>query len=522
MSPQPPLLRLRTASLCLILAGVGAANPFTAGAEAPCDSTKAGEPEVQSLVQIGFRAEVHGDTCLYVYSVLNRSRDTLTAVQIGYDVRRELCELTGAPPHAPPDTAYSPPGWECGPLQSEDPKTFTLGWKLASGLVDRGGIPPDTLISGFRVALPQPDSLYERCHWLVRFKAMPKAAYAGRLRPEGELDVVHPGTGTISGKVTDARGKGIPYPSIFVKRATLGSVSRSDGTYLIAKAPAETSTLVARTMGYDPCETAHVRVIADDTTRVDFVLSTAQPSTPCTPYVTARDRLEVPFPGDVVDTLGARFLDRRTRVPSRQAGDTSAPRAFIYSLTSGDVEVVYRGLGQDTLGRAFVASVHRNFRTSEEEHLIRIAEETYPPPEAILAIAGSRSSGPALSSEKRLWWYDDFDGVRLPYAVTLDAVRYYLGLLQAMGRGDSAQTNRIRMKRGEFSYYANISPRPRTFSRDGRVFRDVYVVEMGLSWSNYCGPECACWFSLDRTVVLRRDGTVLCVFGDRKPSVTVS
>jgi hypothetical protein len=41
--------------------------------------------------------------------------------------------------------------------------------------------------------------------------------------------------------------------------------------------------------------------------------------------------------------------------------------------------------------------------------------------------------------------------------------------------------------------------------------------EMGLSWSDYCGSLCACGFSLDRTVVIRRDGTVLCVFGDRKP-----
>jgi hypothetical protein len=255
---------------------------------------------------------------------------------------------------------------------------------------------------------------------------------------------------------------------------------------------------------------------------VDFQLTAAPAATPCVPYVTAYERIELPFPGDAVDTRGARFLERRASVPARSAGDKSNPQAFIYSLTRSEVSFGYQGLGQDTLRRAFVASVHRNARSSEMERLIRIAEETYPQSEAILPIAETRPGAEALQKEKRLWWYGEFDGVRLPYAVTMDAVRYYLGLVQAMGRGDSAPTNGIRMKRAEFSYHANISDRPATYSRDGRVFKDVYVVELGLRWSNYCGSTCACLFNIDRTVVIRRDGTVLCVFGDRKPRVTVS
>jgi hypothetical protein len=166
--------------------------------------------------------------------------------------------------------------------------------------------------------------------------------------------------------------------------------------------------------------------------------------------------------------------------------------------------------------------LRRSFRNAEEERLIRIAEETYPQAEAVLSIANSRPGREALSKEKRLWWYGEFDGVRLPYAVTMDAVRYYLRLTQALGRGDTTQTSGIRMKQSEFSYSARVSPRPSTYSRDGRVFKDVYVVDMRLRWSNYCGSLCACDFHLDRTVVLRRDGTVLCVFGDQKPMVVVS
>jgi hypothetical protein len=182
----------------------------------------------------------------------------------------------------------------------------------------------------------------------------------------------------------------------------------------------------------------------------------------------------------------------------------------------------YPGLGQDTIRSAFNANVNRSFRNLDEERLIRIAEETYPPAEAVLAIARSGPRYEALSRERRLWWYDTFDGVRIPYAVTMDAVRYYLGLTQALGRGDSTQTAGIPMKRSLFSYSARISDRAATYSRDGRVFKDVFVVEMGLKWSNYCGSLCACSFSLNRTVLIRPDGTVLCVFGDQKPMVIVS
>jgi len=217
--------------------------------------------------------------------------------------------------------------------------------------------------------------------------------------------------------------------------------------------------------------------------------------------------------------LGREHLDRAERLPPREPGKRPKPQLYVYSNTVRQVSLIYPGIGQDTTRRAFVAIVNRNFSDLEEEHLIRIAEETYPPIEAVLPVAGSRPGREALAKEKRLWWYDTFDGVRLPYAVTMDAVRYYLKLTQTMGNG--VETSGIRMKASKFTYYANIS-KSSAYSRDGRVFSDVYVVEMGLSWSNYCGSLCACSFDLNRTVILRPDGTVLCVFGDQRPMVVVS
>jgi Carboxypeptidase regulatory-like domain len=542
-NPFPSHRPLRRVCRFVLLLGVTLS--FLAMSEPPCDKADPTEPDVENPVQIGVRRETRGDTCRYVYTVLNRSQDTLTTIFIGWDGGRDSCELV-AGRHAAPDTAFSPSGYECAPWQSKDPNTFSLGWALVDTLA--GGIPPDTLVSGFTVALPRPEPIYERLHWMARFRSrLACVGYGGALKPEGDLDVPVSGTGTILGRVVDERGRGVPYPSVFVKRGEARSVSKSDGSYTIADVPAGTVRLVARTAGYGPCEKARVRVAPLGTTRIDFRLASLSASddahrassaetgrsratsdpkvnspSPCAPYTTATDRIRRPFPEDGIDTTGAVFLDRRSVVPSRSPGDTSKRRAYFYAYTEREVHFAYQGIDQDTIGRAFTAEVRRNFQNAEEEHLLRIAEETYPPAEAVLAIAEERPGRDAPLKQERLWWYGSFDGVRLPYAITLDAVRYYTELVQTMGKGESGRTGGIRMKRAKFSYIANISPRRSTVSRDGRVFEDVYVVEMRLSWSNYCGSLCACSFSLDRTVLLRRDGTVLCVFGDRKPMVVVS
>jgi len=344
--------------------------------------------------------------------------------------------------------------------------------------------------------------------------------YGGSLRPEGALT---PGHGTISGRVVNERGSGIPFASVVVKRTRQSAASGPDGTYRISDVPAGSHTLAVGALGYNPCQAARVRVVKDAATTADLRLAVwPTPQTPCAPYFIARDRLTLPFPGDVVDTVDAFYLDARTAVPPRRTGDVSPQRPFIRSFGSQGVDIFYRGIRGDSATTAFTASVHRHFADANEERLLRIAEETYPSPDAILAVAGRLASKQDLRKEKRLWWYDEFDGVRLPYAVTMDGVRYYLALIQAVARGDSGQTGGIPMKRAKFSYTASISSRPSTLSRDGRVFRDVYTVDLRLSWSNYCGSLCACSFDLNRTVVLRADGTVLCVFGDQKPMVIVS
>ena len=517
-----PLARSRQAATRAAVAGLCATALFLVAADTPFARLRAAEPHDEPWAQVGVRVERRPGACTYTYTVLSRYPDRIAGLQIGYNIATGACELTGARPHVLPDTVGSPPGWESTPAQSEhDSTTFAVYWRVTPDLLDSASIATDEMLSGFSVTLPRPDPLYENCHWTLRFRwNQDILGYGGSLRPEGALT---PGSGTISGRVVNESGSGVPFASVVVKRTRQSDTTGPDGKYLVPGAPAGSNTLVVSALGYHSREIGHVRVVKDAATTADLPLvAWPPPRTPCAPYATARDRLALPFPGDIVDTLGALYLEARESIPPRQADDVSLQRPFIRSFGSQGVDLFYRGIRGDTATTAFTASVRRYVRDANEERLLRIAEETYPPPDAILAMAGKDASKQDLRKEKRLWWYGDFDGVRLPYAVTMDAVRYYLALIQAMARGDSSRTGGIPMKRAQFSYTASVSSRPSTLSRDGRVFEDVYTVELRLSWSNYCSPLCACSFDLNRTVVLRADGTVLCVFGDQKPMVIVS
>jgi len=346
-------------------------------------------------------------------------------------------------------------------------------------------------------------------------------SYVGLVRPENELDMPSIETGTISGRVIDERGIGIPNASVFVWRTDVSARTSTHGDFSISKVPVGGQSILVRARGFDPCNRANLRVTPHAITRVDLRLHSLEQPTPCAPYTTAAGRITLPFPGGVMDTTEARYLMRSDPLPPKLPGIASRPHPFLRAWSEREIDITYPGLGSDTLRKAFAATVSRHAESPELERLIRIAEETYAPIQAILPIADSRNRD-AVSKQERPWSYGEFDGVRLPYAVTMDAVRYYLALIQALALGDSTQTHGIRMKSASFTYRATVSQHYADYSRDGRAFKDVYVVQMKLSWWDYCGRLCACGFDLDRDVVVRGDGTVLCVFGDRKPMVVVS
>jgi TonB-dependent SusC/RagA subfamily outer membrane receptor len=78
-------------------------------------------------------------------------------------------------------------------------------------------------------------------------------------------------TGTITGKVTDAKGGVLPGANVFVKGTRLGDATTTSGSYLVANVPAGTYTLICSYIGYYTME-VEVTVQAGQQATQNFTL----------------------------------------------------------------------------------------------------------------------------------------------------------------------------------------------------------------------------------------------------------
>ena len=106
-----------------------------------------------------------------------------------------------------------------------------------------------------------------------------------------------------------------------------------------------------------------------------------------------------------------------------------------------------------------------------------------------------------------------FDGVRIPYAITGDALRYYRDVTLAFRAGDFSRFNNLAMQESSLDYLAQIE-RHELYKAEGREFPNATVVTMKLDWSQNCGTECALHLQKQRVVVFDDSGTVIAVFHD--------
>lgn len=167
--------------------------------------------------------------------------------------------------------------------------------------------------------------------------------------------------------------------------------------------------------------------------------------------------------------------------------------------------------------------IFRKFDGAQQEKLLRVAEAIYPARANVLA-AGKKMRGTLSATDKTtkdLWWWNDFDGVRLPYAITTSAVVYYRQKIREFRGGDFKATRGIKMFSANMKYVSDIKYHV-DFTQGKRKFRGVYVVKMQLIWEQTCGSVCGMYFNRERTVVLSKNGNVLAVSGDGAESVIVS
>jgi hypothetical protein len=155
-----------------------------------------------------------------------------------------------------------------------------------------------------------------------------------------------------------------------------------------------------------------------------------------------------------------------------------------------------------------VVTIKRVSNNDAEAKMIAAAEAAVPAKADVLAAA---QQDPAPAGEK-LWWHDEQLGIKIPFAITGEAVAYYSALID--GYGKQALTRYIEPG-SEMTYQASVAA-AESVELDGKTFKNVFVVSMSLMFSeNFAATSTeGMMFSKERKVVLDKDGKVLHVSGD--------
>jgi len=95
-------------------------------------------------------------------------------------------------------------------------------------------------------------------------------------------------TGSISGRVTDSEGEGVPYAAVRLEGTTRGVQTNLQGRYVLPNLPVGTYSLSVGSMGHTPVRKAGIQVDAGRTTVLDFELRGKPIVIPGTTVTTSR------------------------------------------------------------------------------------------------------------------------------------------------------------------------------------------------------------------------------------------
>lgn len=140
-----------------------------------------------------------------------------------------------------------------------------------------------------------------------------------------------------------------------------------------------------------------------------------------------------------------------------------------------------------------------------------IAAENLPADAAAVRAAALKEDANAVVGDKQ-WWYIESLNVKIPFALTGDAVTYYSELITGYGK---KVMNRYSKPGSNFSYSATVSQHA-AFTLDEKTFQNVTVVTLSMEFSeNFAATTTeAMTFSKQRTVVFDKDGKALHISGD--------
>ncbi len=160
--------------------------------------------------------------------------------------------------------------------------------------------------------------------------------------------------------------------------------------------------------------------------------------------------------------------------------------------------------------------IKREAKDDKQVAMITAAEAAQASQEALRKEAAPKDSEasdqPALPKEGNLWWYQEKLGLRIPYAITGDAVTYYSGIVAGYAKKGFKSYAKPSSR---LNYQASVQFHGE-FKLDGKTFKDVNVVTMELTFSANFTAEATSGMTLEkkRIVVLDAGNKVLHLSGD--------
>ena len=162
-------------------------------------------------------------------------------------------------------------------------------------------------------------------------------------------------------------------------------------------------------------------------------------------------------------------------------------------------------------------SVQREAANEAEKKLIAAAEKSAP--DAASLLEAIREHGDGAQPQAGQWSNKQVCGIRIPFALTADAVAYYTELVNGYARQKFV---RYSQPSSSFTYQAKAAKRDR-YELDGKSFSNVTVVTLTMTFSQNFAATVAEGFSFEkkREVVFDKDGKIVHVSGDGDVNVPV-
>lgn len=174
--------------------------------------------------------------------------------------------------------------------------------------------------------------------------------------------------------------------------------------------------------------------------------------------------------------------------------------------------------------REFSQSITRVFSNEFEEQLLKKAESVYPSRDSVLKI-GQIIKIDSIP-ETGYWFYRTIDGIKIPYAITSEAVNYYSNKIEELYKDSTSIIYSAKfIYKAEVNFYETFKidvDRVSLAIKQPYNANNVYVVEMSMEWHHGCGNLCGLAIWLKRVVVFDSTGILLKVFYDRSATVLVS